>query len=129
MKTSNRASQPQASGARRRTTSGRDPRRTRNAILAAAEQEFAAGGVAAARTDRIASAAGVNKALLYYYFKDKESLYGAVLDAAFSQVYVRLTKALDGPGSPQECVLRYAAEHFDLLAGHPSLPRVVLHEM
>ena len=40
-------------------------------------------GMAGARTDAIARAGGVNKALLYYYFKDKESLYGAVLDHAF----------------------------------------------
>ena len=41
-------------------------------------------GVAGARTDAIAREARVNKALLYYYFKDKETLYGAVLDNVFS---------------------------------------------
>ncbi len=46
-------------------------------------REFSREGVAGARTDAIARAAGVNKALLYYYFKDKETLYGAVLDHVF----------------------------------------------
>ena len=46
-------------------------------------REFSREGVAGARTDAIARAAGVNKALLYYYFKDKETLYGAVLDQVF----------------------------------------------
>ena len=46
-------------------------------------REFAQEGVAGARTDAIARAAKVNKALLYYYFKDKEALYGAVLDQVF----------------------------------------------
>lgn len=107
----------------------RNPEQTRAAILEAAMQEFAQEGVAGARTERIAASAGVNKALLYYYFEDKERLYGSVLDHVFSTVSTKLHEALDGPGSPRECVLRYAAAHFDLLAGHPYLPRVVLHEM
>ena len=56
------------------------PEESRAAILRAAAQEFAEHGIAGARTDAIARAARVNKALLYYYFKDKETLYGAVLD-------------------------------------------------
>ena len=59
------------------------PEESRAAILQAAVSEFSREGVAGARTDAIARAAGVNKALLYYYFKDKETLYGAVLDQVF----------------------------------------------
>ena len=59
-------------------TRGR-PEQSRAAILKAAVREFAQEGVAGARTDAIAQSAGVNKALLYYYFKDKEALYDAVL--------------------------------------------------
>ena len=65
------------------------PEESRAAILQAAVREFSREGVAGARTDAIARAAGVNKALLYYYFKDKETLYGAVLD----QVFGGLTQA------------------------------------
>src|SRR5437016_9959890 len=59
------------------------PEESRAAILQAAVREFAREGIAGARTDAIARAAHVNKALLYYYFKDKETLYGAVLDQVF----------------------------------------------
>ncbi len=62
----------------------RNAEHSREAILKAAVREFAQEGVAGARTDEIAHAAGVNKALLYYYFKDKETLYGAVLDFTFT---------------------------------------------
>ena len=68
----------------RRMGSRGQPEESRAAILQAAAQEFAEHGIAGARTDAIARAARVNKALLYYYFKDKETLYGAVLDDAFS---------------------------------------------
>ena len=60
------------------------PEESRAAILQAAAREFAELGIAGARTDAIAREARVNKALLYYYFTDKETLYGAVLDDAFS---------------------------------------------
>ena len=71
-------------GLPRRMGSRGQPEESRAAILQAAAHEFAEHGIAGARTDAIAREARVNKALLYYYFKDKETLYGAVLDDAFS---------------------------------------------
>ena len=71
------------------------PEESRAAILQAAAHEFAAQAVAGARTDAIAREARVNKALLYYYFKDKETLYGAVLDDAFSGLKNAVFQVLD----------------------------------
>ena len=65
------------------------PEESRAAILAAAACEFAEHGIAGARTDAIAREARVNKALLYYYFKDKQTLYSAVLDDAFAGLKAR----------------------------------------
>ena len=67
-----------------------EPEKTRAAILKAALEEFAHEGVTGARTDEIARRAGVNKALLYYYFKDKEGLYAAALDQVFSGLHQRV---------------------------------------
>jgi TetR/AcrR family transcriptional regulator len=53
---------------------------TKEKILRAAEEEFALRGYAGARTQEIAQKAAVNKALIHYYYKDKASLYQAVLD-------------------------------------------------
>ena len=72
------------------------PEESRAAILKAAAHEFAEHGIAGARTDAIAREAHVNKALLYYYFKDKETLYGAVLDEAFSGLKTTVFQVLDG---------------------------------
>lgn len=57
--------------------------KTREAILIAAMDEFAEHGYAGARTENIARAAKVNKAMLHYYFHDKETLYRAVLDTIY----------------------------------------------
>lgn len=53
---------------------------TKEKILRAAEEEFALRGYAGARTQEIARKAGVNKALIHYYYKDKASLYQEVMD-------------------------------------------------
>lgn len=107
----------------------RQPERARQAILKAALQEFAQEGMSGARTDHIARAAHVNKALLYYYFKDKEELYGAVLDQVFSGLSERIVEVLERDLPPREKVLAYAGAHFDYIASSPLYPRVVQREM
>jgi AcrR family transcriptional regulator len=59
----------------------RDAEATKQRLLDAAAEEFAERGVAGARVDRIAAAAGANKALIYSYFGNKEDLFDAVFDA------------------------------------------------
>ncbi len=101
------------------------PEESRAAILKAAVAEFAREGVAGARTDAIARSAGVNKALLYYYFKDKEALYQAVLDEVFSGVRAAIHHALSQDLAPRERVIAYVCSHFDYIASHPLYPRIV----
>jgi TetR/AcrR family transcriptional regulator len=105
------------------------PEQSRAAILQAAVREFAQQGVAGARTDAIARAAKVNKALLYYYFKDKEALYGAVLDQVFGGLLACVGEVLSRDLPPGEKILAYAGAHFDYVASHPMYPRIVQGEM
>lgn len=70
----------------RRASGLRDPERTRAAILSAATEEFTAKGLGGARVDTIAKRARVNKRMIYHYFGDKEGLYLAVLEAAYSGI-------------------------------------------
>jgi TetR/AcrR family transcriptional regulator len=94
------------------------PEQSRAAILRAAIGEFARQGIAGARTDAIARAAKVNKALLYYYFKDKETLYGAAIDAAFGELGVHMMEILNRDLPPREKVLTYVGTYFDFVASH-----------
>lgn len=105
------------------------PEESRAAILKAAVAEFSREGVAGARTDAIAHAAGVNKALLYYYFKDKDRLYAAVLDQVFGGLRNTIEEALSKDLPPREKLLAYVRAHFDYIAGHPLSPRIVQGEM
>jgi len=105
------------------------PEQSRAAILDAAVREFSREGVAGARTDSIARAARVNKALLYYYFGDKEGLYNAVLDQVFGGLLAAVEEVLSRDLPPKEKIIAYARTHFDYIANHPLYPRIVQGEM
>lgn len=104
------------------------PEESRAAILKAAVAEFAEHGIAGARTDAIACAAHVNKALLYYYFKDKDALYAAVLDHVFGGLRDRVMPVLDSKVPPRQKMLEYLGTYFDYIAANPRFPRVVQAE-
>jgi len=102
---------------------------SREAILRAAVAAFAEQGEAGARTDAIARSAGVNKALLHYYFGTKEALYGAVLEQVFSALVQGFLERLRGPGTPGERLLRHFLAHFDRMAASGAFARLMGHEL
>src|SRR5216683_3077709 len=106
-----------------------EPEKTRAASLKSALEEFAHEGVTGARTDEIARRAGVNKALLYYYFKDKEGLYAASLEQVFSGLFDKVMAVLERTDLPPcEKLLLYVQAHFDYIASSPMYPRLVQRE-
>ena len=92
---------------------------TRTRILNAATGEFSANGLAGARTERIAEAAGVNKALLYYYFRSKDALYTAALESVAAGVARSSMTVLGLECSAGERLLRFALNHFDRIYSQP----------
>ena len=102
---------------------------TARRILAAAERIFAERGLAGARTDEIAAAARANKALLYYYFGDKQRLHRAVLENLFSQLHAAIEAASPRRASPREHLLAYVDGYFDFVSSHPNYPRLVQREV
>jgi len=129
-KLSGRVARPHtnAHGATARLGTRGRPEESRAAILKAAVAEFAELGIAGARTDAIARAAHVNKALLYYYFQDKDSLYEAVLDQVFSGLRARVMPVLESKLPPRQKMLEYLGAYFDYIAANPQFPRVVQGE-
>lgn len=102
----------------------RDSAETRAAILRAAERIFADVGLEGARTDAIARAAGVNKAMLYYYFRSKAGLYGAVLEEHVKEFHRRALEILSSRDAPSDILLRYVSTHFDFIGARPYYPRL-----
>jgi TetR/AcrR family transcriptional regulator len=102
---------------------------TRTRILDAATREFSANGLAGARTERIAEAAGVNKALIYYYFRSKDALYSAALEAVATRVAVSSMGVLGRECSAGERLLRSALNHFDRIYSQPVFQTLMQQEM
>ncbi len=97
---------------------------TRATILKAAERIYAECGLAGARTEAIAAAAGVNKALLYYYFKSKDALYQAVVGSQVREFQQQAREVLSAEGPAGPILLRYVSYHFDFIGTHPHYPRI-----
>jgi len=102
---------------------------TRARILDAATREFSENGLSGARTEQIAEAAGVNKALIYYYFQGKDALYTAALEAAAERMVANSMRVLALDCSPGERLLYSALNHFDRIYSEPVFQRLMQHEM
>jgi len=97
----------------------RDPERTKARILAAATAEFARYGLGGARVDRIATRAGANKRMLYYYFRDKDNLFLAALEARYAHIRAA-ERALDLEHLEPRAALRRLVEFtWDYFLEHP----------
>src|SRR4051794_27893961 len=96
-----------------KTSRPRSADQTRLAILTAAEGEFARQGLEGARTDAIATVAGVNKAMLFYYFSSKDKLYEAVVEESFRTFTQSAMALLQRPGPATQVLLEYVDLHFD----------------
>ena len=112
---------PRTTSSRRATGSPE----TREAILRAAEHLFAEQGLAGARTDAIAAAAGVNKALIYYYFKSKDALYLAIVEEHLKDFSQRALALLSSGECVRDKLLHYVSMHFDFIAARPDYPRLL----
>lgn len=111
----------------------RSPRRpapdSRAAILRAAAVEFAERGYDAARVDRIAAKARLNKAMLYYHFGSKRSLYVEVLREVIGAVGARARAIADGPGDAGAKLDAWIATIVEEAGARPWFPPIMLREI
>ena len=97
-------------------------------ILAAAAEEFAANGFFGARTQAIADAAGVNKAMLHYYFRSKENLYGHVIAGALGRILNQVGQAWLSQGSLESRLEKVVDAYMDNYERNPGFLKIVLRE-
>jgi TetR/AcrR family transcriptional regulator len=102
---------------------------TRARILDAAVNEFSENGLAGARTEHIAEAAGVNKALLYYYFKGKDALYQAALESVARGALQSSLAVLESGRSAGERIVRFMLDHFDRIHSQRVFQSLMQQEM
>ena len=102
---------------------------TERRILDAARQVFIRHGTAGARMQEIAAEAGVNQALLHYYFRSKDALALAVFREAAGRLFPVLLRILGSDLSLEARVTQCVHHYIDTLREHPFLPGYVLAEI
>ena len=98
---------------KRRSSAGRGDRlttTTRDKILRASVPLFSSKGIRGTTIRKIAAAARVNSQLIYYYFRDKDGLFRAVLEAAAERVTRLLADAGAEDASPRDRLARFVRE-------------------
>ena len=98
-------------------------------ILDAAHRVFLRRGSAGARTQEIADEAGVNKALLHYYFRTKERLAAAVFQRAATKLMPPVIATLASDHELEIKIARVIDIELDVLLEHPYLPGYIISEL
>lgn len=101
---------------------------TEEQILEAAKNVFRAKGMEGARMQEIADEAGINKALLHYYFRNKEKLFLAVFTDSFRQIIPNMEIIFSQDIPIKEKLGHFVDAYIKLLTPYPDLPMFILSE-
>jgi len=99
------------------------------AILEAARKVFTHKGYAAARMDDIAKEAGINRALLHYYFRSKDKLFDLVFAQRVQEFFLGLVSIISGSGSLEEKIRAIVVHDIDMIRSQPDLPIFIMQEL
>ena len=102
---------------------------SREAILDAATDLFARQGLESTSIKEIGAAAGVNPALLYYYFADKLALYQAVIERMVSNFPASLADIAQQAETPASGIAAIIRRQAELFLAQPLLPRLIAREL
>ncbi|MDR1458727.1 MAG: TetR/AcrR family transcriptional regulator [Bacteroidales bacterium] len=102
--------------------------KTENAILFAAEKEFMDKGLSMSRMTEIARIAGVNHALLHYYYRTKEKLFTTVFEKKMEELIFSLLSVISQDLPFMDKVKAGIEAHFDCIANNPQLPFFIINE-
>ena len=102
---------------------------TEEKILAAARKVFTTKGMAGARMQDIANHAGINKALLHYYYRTKDQLFNAVFEMIAKKILKKFAPVFDENLTLEEKIRFFFKEHISFLQENPRLPAFLLNEV
>jgi TetR/AcrR family transcriptional regulator len=108
-------------------TSSADPSRQR--IFQAAAAEFALQGFAGGNVDRIAKAARLNKAMIYYHFQNKAELYREILRDMFTSVERRVRETAESDALPEDKVRGFVQAIAVEAEARPHFPPIWFREI
>lgn len=105
------------------------PDSPRARILAAAGREFAEQGLAGTSTRAVAEAAGVNLAMIHYYFQSKEQLYVRVLAREFRNLWEAVFQTVDFSMTPGDLLPSIPVRVMSVMRANPPWAALLRREM
>jgi AcrR family transcriptional regulator len=102
---------------------------TEQLILNTARKHFVNNGFAATRMQEIADEAGINKAMVHYYFRSKEKLYSEIIGHTLDAILPKLSKAMSTPGTFWEKLDAIVSIYVKTLTDQPEIPFFVMSEI
>ncbi len=102
---------------------------TEHQILEAAKAVFQAKGMEGARMQEIADQAGINKAMLHYYYRSKDLLFEAVFKSAFLLLAPQLNAILNDESSVEDKIRNFSFNYVSFMMKHPYLPNFIFQEL
>lgn len=102
---------------------------TESEILNAAKRIFQRKGMDGARMQEIANEAGINKALLHYYYRSKQLLFEAVFKSAFLLLAPQLNKVLNDDSTLFDKIRNFTNNYISFVVKHPYLPNFIIQEL
>lgn len=104
-------------------------KQTEEKIFEAATDVFVEKGMDGARMQDIATHAGINKALLHYYFRTKDQLFNTVFEMIARKIFKKFAPVFDENLSLEEKIRFFFKEHISFLQENPRLPGFLLNEV
>lgn len=102
---------------------------TEEKILVAAQKVFTRKGMDGSRMQEIADEAGINKALLHYYFRTKQKLFEAIFNKVFEKIFPNLNTLIQSELPIEEKIGIFIEKYTDILLKNPFLPSFILKEI
>lgn len=102
---------------------------TEQKILVAAKKVFVSKGMAGARMQDIADEAGINKALLHYYFRSKEKLFEVIFMEAAHKLFPKINSIFEADTPLFEKISQFCEEYIPVIMENQYLPLFVLNEI
>ncbi len=104
-------------------------KKTEEKIIEAAEKVFIEKGLAGARMQEIADEAGINKALLHYYYRSKDKLFEMVFQVALKALAPNLLGSFKGDGDFFTKIERFVFSYLSLVEKNPHIPGFIINEL
>jgi len=104
-------------------------KQTEDRIFESATEIFITKGMDGARMQDIANHAGINKALLHYYYRTKDHLFEAVFEKMATVMFSRFAPVFDEKATLEEKIRFFFREHITFLQKNPRLPAFILNEI